>query len=71
MPRGFVNSAGMHAEFIGRILGIDRRTIKYYSKCYEAWGAALGRNECLSILGNECREDLVRQVEAAYHHGIP
>jgi hypothetical protein len=41
MPRGFVNNAGTHAKFMSRILGIDRRTVKYHDKHYEALGAAL------------------------------
>jgi transposase len=71
MPRGFVNGAGMHTKFIGRILGIDKGTVRCVSKCYEALGAALGRNGRLSILGDERREGLVRQIEATCHHGIP
>jgi hypothetical protein len=71
MPRGFVNSAGMHAKFIGRILGIDKTTVKDHNKRYEALGAALGRNSRLLILGDERRETIVREIEAAYHHGIP
>jgi hypothetical protein len=61
----------MHAKFIGRILGIDKRTVKCHSKRYKALGTALGRNVRFSILSDERREDLVRQIGATYHHGIP
>jgi hypothetical protein len=37
----------------------------------QALGAALGRNGRLSILGDEHREDLVRQIETADRDGIP
>jgi hypothetical protein len=58
-------------SFIERFLGIDEGTVKYYSKGSEALSAALGRNGRSSILRVEHREDLVRQIEEACHHGIP
>jgi hypothetical protein len=61
----------MHATFIRRILGIDKRTLEYHSTRYETLGTALGRNGHLSILGDERCKDLVRQTEAASHRGIP
>jgi hypothetical protein len=51
-------------------LGTDKGTAKYYSRRYEALGAALGRNGHPSILSEEHREDFVRQIKETYHHGI-
>jgi hypothetical protein len=58
-------------SFIGKILGIDKGTVKYHNKRYEALGSALGRNVPSLILGDEYREVLVRQIEEADHQGLP
>jgi transposase len=57
-------------SLIGRILGIDRGTVKYHSKRCEGLGATLRRNGRPSILSGEHRKDLVRQIKEAYHHDI-
>jgi transposase len=51
-------------------LGIAQGTIKYHNQLSEAPGAALGRNGRPSILSDEQRESLVRQIQETYHHVI-
>jgi hypothetical protein len=65
------HALAVSCSFIGRVLGIDKGTVKCHSKRSEAVGAALGRNGHPSVLSGEPREDVFRQIEEVCHHDIP
>jgi transposase len=53
-------------SLIGKILGIDKGTVKYHHKRYETMTPLAARNGWPPLVAEEYREELIQRIEQAY-----
>jgi transposase len=58
-------------SLIGKILELDKRTVKYHYKWYETVGPLASRNGSPPLVAEERREELIQRIEEADQRGIP
>jgi hypothetical protein len=58
-------------SFIGKILGIDKGTVKDHYKCYATLAAELGYIGRRPLVSDEHCEPFIKRIEEEYHQGTP